>query len=288
MKIIRAAHLGMCFGVRDAIALAGAASEVEPLTILGELVHNEVVLSRLRMRGIRFENRAAKAGTPAVMITAHGMSETSRRAAEQSGRRVLDATCPLVHYAHRAVKKLARDGFHPIIVGQRDHVEVRGLTEDLAEFDVILTEAEAMGLKERPRYGVAAQTTQPVERLHRLADVMRKQFPRSEIRLVDTVCSPTKQRQAAAVEVAAQSDVVIVVGGTRSNNTRELAATCRGFCLRVHQVEQASDLCGEWFAGAEVVGLTAGTSTPAEVIDEVEAAILRRIAEPSRERAGIV
>jgi 4-hydroxy-3-methylbut-2-enyl diphosphate reductase len=266
----------MCFGVRDAIALAIGQARAQPLTILGELVHNETVLADLRRRGIRIENQAAKAGTPTVMITAHGASDKALQALARSGRRVLQATCPLVHYAHRAVKKLVQDGFHPVIVGQRGHVEVRGLTEDLAKFDVILTEADVHGLAERPRFGIAAQTTQPVERVRHLAEIIGRRFPGSEMRVVDTVCQPTKQRQAAAIEMARKSEVVIVIGGAHSNNTRELAATCSRFCPQVHHVQQSDDLRAEWFAGVETVGITAGTSTPDWVIDEVAAAISLR------------
>ena len=270
LRIIRAAHLGMCFGVRDAIALARAQDRSPPLTILGDLVHNETVLAGLRARGIRIENRVEAVATPAVMITAHGASDRTLQALQERGLRVLEATCPLVHYAHRAVKTLVRENFHPVIIGQRDHVEVRGLTQDLAEFDVVLTEEDALQLAERPRFGVAAQTTQPIDRVRHLVGLMRRRFPRSEIRFLDTVCQPTKQRQAAAMEMARQADVVFVVGGAHSNNTRELAATCRRFCPRVHQVADARGLRAEWLTDAETAGLTAGTSTPDEVIDEVE------------------
>jgi 4-hydroxy-3-methylbut-2-enyl diphosphate reductase len=183
---------------------------------------------------------------------------------------VFEATCPLVHHAHRAVRQLAEAGYHPVIIGQRGHVEVRGLTEDLAECDIVLTEAEVGLLKERPRFGVAAQTTQPIERVRALAACLRRRFPASEVRFIDTVCQPTKQRQDAAMELAQQCEVVIVVGGARSNNTRELAHTCGRHCARVHHVQQAEDLRAEWLAGASSIGLTAGTSTPDNVIDAVE------------------
>jgi 4-hydroxy-3-methylbut-2-enyl diphosphate reductase len=270
INIIRAAHLGMCFGVRDAIALARDEAESGPLTILGQLVHNEAVLAELRDRGIRLENRLDEVSTRAVMITAHGASEKTVRSAKERGLQVLEATCPLVHFAHRVVQTLAGQGFHPVIVGRRDHVEVRGLTEDLEEFDVVLNEEDVFRLVERPRFGVAAQTTQPIDRVQHLVDLIRRRFPRSEIRFQDTVCQPTKQRQLAAIEMARQADMVIVVGGANSNNTRELAATCRFHCLRVHQVADADDLCAAWLEEAETVGLTAGTSTPDYVIDGVE------------------
>ena len=269
----------MCFGVRDAIALAAQQAGSTPLTILGDLVHNETVLAGLRARGIRIENRVEDVATLAVMITAHGASDKTLQTLKERGLRVLEATCPLVHYAHRAVKTLVRENFHPVIIGQRDHVEVRGLTQDLAEFDVILTEEDTLQMAERPRFGVAAQTTQPIDRVRHLVGVMRRRFPRSEIRFLDTVCQPTKQRQAAAIEMARQADVVIVVGGANSNNTRELAATCRRFCPRVHHVTDTHDLRAEWFIGVETAGLTAGTSTPDHVIDEVELRLIALAAE---------
>ena len=269
-NIIRAAHLGMCFGVRDAIALAYDEAESGPLTILGELVHNETVLAGLRDRRIRLEDRLKDVATPSVMITAHGASNKTVRAIHDRGLRVVEATCPLVHFAHRAVRSLVSEGFHPVIVGRRDHVEVRGLTQDLAEFDVVLNESDVFQLAPRHRFGVAAQTTQPIDRVRHLVEVIRQRFPKSEVRFHDTVCQPTKQRQTAAVEMARQSDVVIVVGGINSNNTRELAATCRLYCARVYQVGDADAICADWLSDAQSVGLTAGTSTPDHVIDEVE------------------
>jgi len=140
----------------------------------------------------------------------------------------------------------------------------------LAEFDVVLTEEDILQLVERPRFGVAAQTTQPIDRVGHLVRLLRRHFPRSDVKFVDTVCQPTKQRQASAIEMAQQADMVIVVGGAHSNNTRELAATCRRFCPQVHHVADARELRGQWLIGAGKVGLTAGTSTPDSVINEVE------------------
>lgn len=270
MKIIRAEHLGMCFGVRDAIALARQAAQHEPLTILGDLVHNDTVLAELRARGIRIQGEPNDVATQTVMITAHGASERRINAVRDRGLNVLEATCPLVRLAHQAVAKLARQGFHPVIIGKPDHVEVRGLTEDLAEFDVVLTEEDVADLREHARFGIAAQTTQPIEKVRHLVSLIRRRFPKAEVRFVDTVCQPTKQRQHAAVELAQQSDVVIVIGGAHSNNTRELVQTCAQHCSRVHHVPTAGEVQAEWLAEARVVGITAGTSTPDAVIDEVE------------------
>ena len=269
MKILRAEHFGMCFGVRDAIALALATARHEPLTILGDLVHNETVLEKLRAEGIRIGQKPADIGTRTVMITAHGASERRKNESRKLGLKVLEATCPLVQVAHRSLATLVQEEFHPIIIGKREHVEVRGMTEDLGEFDVVLDDDDVAHLRERPRLGVVSQTTQPVEKVRHLVQLIRERFPKSEVRFVDTVCQPTKQRQNAAVELAQKSDVVVVIGGAHSNNTHELVKTCSRFCPRVFHVQTAADLREEWFAEAETVGLTAGTSTPDVVIEGV-------------------
>jgi 4-hydroxy-3-methylbut-2-enyl diphosphate reductase len=270
MKIIRAEHLGMCFGVKDAIALAIRTAKREPLTILGDLVHNETVLAELRAKGIQFEHQSANVGTQTVMVTAHGASERMLNETRSHGLNVLEATCPLVHVAHRALAKLVRECFYPVVIGKRDHVEVRGMTEDLDEFDVVLGEEDVAKLCEREKFGIVSQTTQPIEKVRRLVQLIREKFPNSKVRFIDTVCQPTKQRQSAAVELAQKCDVVIVIGGAHSNNTHELVKTCSQFCPRVHHVRTADDLREDWFAAAEIFGITAGTSTPDLVIDAVE------------------
>jgi 4-hydroxy-3-methylbut-2-enyl diphosphate reductase len=281
MRVLRAARLGMCFGVRDAIELALEHADAGPLTILGDLVHNPTVLGALEAKGIAVAQDVADVRTATVMVTAHGTSERALARTRAMGLSVIEATCPLVRVAHRGVMALARDGYHIVIVGQRDHVEVRGLTGDLDRFDVVLEDEDLLALEEHPRIGVAAQTTQSIEKVRHLVDVIRQRFPNSDVRFVDTVCKPTKERQYAAVELARQSDVVIVVGGRSSNNTRELVKTCARYCARVHHVETDADVRHEWLEAAEIVGLTAGTSTPDEVIDRVEARIRLRADAPA-------
>src|SRR5262249_20737203 len=266
MRVLRAAHLGMCFGVRDAIALALEHADAGPLTILGDLVHNPTVLSTREARRIAVAQDVAHVKTPTAMVTAHGASERTLARTRALGLTVIEATCPLVHAAHRAIASLARDGYHVVIVGQRDHVEVRGLTGDLDRFDVVLEDDDVLALEEYSRFGVASQTTQPVEKVRHLVQLIRQRFPQSIVRFLDTVCQPTKERQSSAIEIARQADVVIVVGGRSSNNTRELVATCARHCARVHHVQTDADVRPEWFDAATVVGLTAGTSTPDEVI----------------------
>ena len=270
IRIIRAEHLGMCFGVRDAIDLALSRAEIAPLTILGDLVHNDAVLAGLESRGIVTARDPSQVTTPVAMVTAHGASERMLAKTRELGLEIVEATCPLVRVAHRAIMALIRDGYHPVIIGQRTHVEVRGLTDDLDEFDVVLDESDVLALTARPRFGIAAQTTQPLDRVRHLVALIRQQFPQSTVRFIDTVCRPTKERQQAAVDLARRCDVVIVVGGAGSNNTRELVNTCSRYCPHVHHIQTEADLRREWFFTAGSVGLTAGTSTPDDVIDRVE------------------
>lgn len=269
MKILRATHLGMCFGVRDAITLARETARRESVTVLGQLVHNESVLASLRRDGVRFADAPTAVHTQSILITAHGASDRKLKAAAATGRRVIEATCPLVHHAHRELRMLLAAGYHPVIIGQRGHVEVNGLTEDLAECDLVLAESDIEEMVERKKFGVVAQTTQPVERVHRLTALIRRRFPQAEVLLRDTVCRPTKERQEAAVELARQCDVVVVIGGANSNNTRELVATCRKHCPQVFHIQTATDLVAGWFEPGDTVGLTAGTSTPDWIIEEV-------------------
>jgi 4-hydroxy-3-methylbut-2-en-1-yl diphosphate reductase len=282
IDVIRAEHLGMCFGVRDAIQLALRRAEAAPLTILGDLVHNDDVLAALRSKGIATAEQPARVTTQTVMVTAHGASERTLANTRALGLEIVEATCPLVKVAHRAIKALIRDGYHPVIIGQRTHVEVRGLTEDLDEFDVVLDERDVLALEGHPRMGIAAQTTQPINKVRDLVALIRQQFPQSDVRFIDTVCRPTKERQDAAVELARRCDVVIVVGGAKSNNTRELVNTCRQHCSHVHHIQTEADLRPEWFLTAECVGITAGTSTPDDIIDRVD----RHIRELSIERSA--
>jgi len=227
-------------------------------------------VAALEAKGVATVHEPAEATTHTVMITAHGASERTLTRVRALGLNVVEATCPLVRLAHEAVLTLRSDGYHPVIIGVRDHVEVRGLTEDLDEFDIVSNEHDVMTLGTHARYGIAAQTTQPVERVHLLVESIRRRFPDADVRFIDTVCLPTKQRQLAALELARQSDVVIVVGGVASNNTRELVRACSTQCGRVHQVECASEVRAEWLVNALTVGITAGTSTPDNVIETVE------------------
>lgn len=276
MKILLAEHWGMCFGVRDTIAQAETLATTGPLTILGELVHNPLVRERLRARGAReasLEIATAEAA-PDVMITAHGASDLRREQWRTAGYRVTDGTCPLVRHAHTQLRELARAGYFPVVVGQRGHVEVRGLSEDFPGAVAVENVEDFAHLPDATRFGVISQTTQPIDLVRALVAALREARPGAEVRFVDTVCKPTKDRQRALRQLLAEADLVVVVGGRASNNTRQLVETCRVAGKRAIHVERAEELVATDFVGAEVVGLTAGTSTLPETVAAVHEQLL--------------
>jgi len=270
IQIIKASHMGFCFGVRDAIALAETEAKKGPATILGDLVHNPSVLESLRDKGIRFAHSLADVETDRLIITAHGTSDRSRDSIRRSGFETLDATCPLVRHAHTTLQSLVRDGYHPVIIGKRGHIEVRGLAGDFESYDIVLSEEEVKAISPRAKFGVIAQTTQPIARVKHLVSVMKKEFPNSEVRFEDTVCHPTKLRQEAVKNLAQTCDLVLVVGGKDSNNTAELVRAAELFTPNVYHIEAASEILASWLNGVRRLGITAGTSTPDQVIVAVE------------------
>jgi 4-hydroxy-3-methylbut-2-enyl diphosphate reductase len=271
MEVRMANHLGMCFGVRDAIDLALELTGKGPVTILGDLVHNPDVVAQMETAGALRAQRWEDVRTPTVLLTAHGTADRVKLQLQQDGYQVHDAACPLVKRVHQALAKLVSEERHPVIIGQAGHVEVRGLVGDLNAYTIILHEEDLEQLQGHTRFGVVAQTTQPLDRVLELVGALRRRFPEADVRFIDTVCQPTKDRQQAVHELAADCDVVVVVGGPESNNSRKLTELARRLGRPAYQVAHAAELQPEWFAGAKVVGLTAGTSTPNTVIDAVRA-----------------
>ncbi|MDA7613820.1 4-hydroxy-3-methylbut-2-enyl diphosphate reductase [Verrucomicrobiales bacterium] len=271
MNIILAKHYGMCFGVRDALKATKAAATSGPTTILGQLVHNEVVTEQLNQLGVRHGHlrNPDSAETPQVVITAHGAADRDRSAWRERGFRVTDTTCPLVKKAHNALAELVLAGYHPVVIGKAAHVEVLGLTGDFPAADVVLSEAEIENLSPQAKFGVVSQTTQPTALVTQLVAHLRGRFPDSEIEFIDTVCQPTKDRQSALRDLCQQVDVVIAVGGRHSNNTHQLVKTAQSYGVRAYRIGTAEELRDEWFHGVETVGVTAGTSTLHETVQEV-------------------
>lgn len=275
MIVIRAEEMGLCFGVRDALKIADGIHDPTRVTIHGELVHNPEVTQRLAEAGFRQApegDRDPPVRTPLVLITAHGISDAERRRLEATGKGLIDATCPLVRRVHEAAKALEAEGRHVLLIGKLGHVEVRGVTEDLSHCDVIEGADEVRSYESR-RLGIVCQTTMPPDVVEEVCDRIRALNPLADIRLVDTVCLPTRLRQRAVLELVRRVEAVVVVGGRNSNNTRRLVELCRQHQTPAHHVESAADLEPGWFEGITTVGLTAGTSTLDETIDEVHRAL---------------
>ena len=282
MKILKAETLGMCFGVRDALAIIGDVEAPERVTIHGELVHNEKVLDDLHQRGFRMvaeKRRHALPVTETVLITAHGVSDRERARLQDAGKQLIDTTCPLVTRAHQAAQKLQAEGRHVLVIGKRGHVEVQGIVEDLASYDVIQSADEVRSYS-HSRLGVMCQTTTPVSHAENIRAEIRAKNPQADIRFLDTICHPTKDHQKALEQLLTEVDAMVVVGGHNSNNTRQLVLRCQERGIPAYHVQGPEDLRPEWFDGIDAVGLTAGTSTLDETIEAVESALRQFSREP--------
>ncbi len=275
MKVTVAKALGTCFGVQDAIDLAMDEAYRDKLTIVGQLVHNPQVVEDLRIRGVNIvEKLDENISTPNVMITAHGAPESMHENARRMGYNVIDASCPLVLRVHKAIAGFVREGFHPVVIGQASHVEVKGITGDLDDYTIIANEDEISNLAPHKKIGIVSQTTQQIQHIRNLIAKIRETYPEMEVRFQDTVCQPTKDRQVAARELTSEVDLMIVIGGYNSSNTKKLKMVCDESGVEAFHIERASQLEPEMFDGRGHVGITAGTSTPREVIEEVYLAIL--------------
>ena len=271
MKVLRADVMGMCFGVRDALKIIDAIETPEQVTIHGELVHNEAVLERLDTRGFRQVDEKARLALPmtdTVLITAHGVSQKERQRLAAAGKRLVDTTCPLVERVHKAALALQEEGYHVIVIGKRGHVEVQGVIGDLDRFHVVQSPEEVQSYPFE-RLGIVCQTTATARNVELIRAALAARNPHAEIRFIDTVCLPTKEHQHALERLIDQVEAMVVVGGHNSNNTRELVNRCRAQGLPAYHVQSAADLQSAWFEGIETVGLTAGTSTLDETIEEV-------------------
>ncbi len=275
MKVTVAKALGTCFGVQDAIDLAMDEIYQNKLTVIGQLVHNPQVVEALRENGVNIVDKLDESiQSETVMITAHGAAQSVHDRAREMGYRVIDASCPLVLRVHTAVARYVREGYHPVVIGQATHVEVKGIVGDLGDYTVIRTPEEIEKLAGKERIGIVTQTTQQIDYVEELLQQIRDTYPDMEVSFTDTVCRPTKDRQVAASELAQEVDLMIVVGGYNSSNTKKLKLVAENFGVEAYHIERASELEPEMFDGKQHVGITAGTSTPREVIEEVYLAIL--------------
>lgn len=280
MKISLAEHYGMCFGVRDALKKTYHLAAEHQVTILGQLVHNPAVDERLESLGVErgdlhdlssvpAAKKKPQESSPVMLITAHGAADRDRQAWQERGHRLEDTSCPLVRKAHNALAQLVLSGHFPVVIGKRDHVEVRGLTGDFPEAVVVFDADDVKALPFKEKIGVISQTTQPIDRVEAVVEAIKCRHPAAEVTFVDTVCQPTKDRQQAIGELSRRNEVVIVVGGRNSNNTTQLAHTARAHGAIAYQVAGPGEIDPAWFRGVTTVGITAGTSTLKETVEQV-------------------
>ena len=268
MKVIRASSLGMCFGVKDALEKVMTLEEPERVQVFGELVHNAEVLRRITARGIRSVGEKDRAGLPSaerVVITAHGISEKERLALEAAGKKLIDATCPLVRRVHVLAGEFQSRGYFVVVVGRKDHVEVKGIVGDLEHYAIVETPQDAQAY-DAGRIAVISQTTTPPALLDKCYQEIVRKNSGKEISLLNTICGPTRERQEAVEELLPQINALVVVGGKNSNNSQRLAELAKKKGVPCFWVEKPGELQAEQFENYSVVGLTAGTSTMDETI----------------------
>lgn len=274
MKVKRAAKYGFCSGVRIAdlkvkrFAAAGGRG-----AILGQVVHNERVVDEMERLGVRTVDGIDAVTESTIVFSAHGVPPSYHDNAKAAGLKVLDTTCKFVYDIHRESREALAGGYHLIFIGDPKHREVVGYTNDLdpASYHIISTidEASAIDWTRFPKLKIFYQTTLNAEEFE---DVVRIIEQRSaQVDRADTICYATKENQDAARVLAGDPDidVIVVIGGKKSANTKHLWEICRE-SKPAYLVQGAEDLDASWFAGANVVGVTAGASTPDYVIDEVE------------------
>jgi len=273
MRVEVARYAGVCYGVERALKLAEeAAASGATVKTLGPLIHNPQAVTALRDKGVEVAACLDEAEDGTLVIRTHGVDPAIIESARDKGLNVVDATCPHVSKAHEAAEALRDAGYAIVIVGEADHPEVEGIMAHAGGEALVVGTAEE--LPERlpsRRIGVVVQTTQSLARLTEIVDAL---LPRtSDLRVANTICSATGKRQQSAEELAGRVDAMIVVGGRNSGNTARLVEVCKSVNPKVQHVETADELDPAWFEGVEVVGVTAGASTPEEQISGVIAAI---------------
>ena len=279
MKVKRAAKYGFCSGVRIAdLKVKRFAAGGGRGAILGQVVHNERVVEEMERLGVRTVNDIVTVEEPTIVFSAHGVPPSFHEAARERGLQILDTTCKFVYDIHREAKQALGAGYHLVFIGDPKHREVIGYTNDLdpAVYHIVskIEEAETIDWSAYPKLKIFYQTTLNAEDFE---DVVRAIERRAaQVERGDTICYATKENQDAARVLAGdpEVDVIIVIGGKKSANTKHLWEICAE-AKPSYLIQGAEDIEREWLANASVVGLTAGSSTPDYVIDEVEQALER-------------
>ena len=269
MKVVIAKDAGYCFGVRDAVNMAYDASEKNgEVYMLGDIVHNENVVSDLKKNGTKVIDSLddVPADKP-ILFRAHGTVNKLWDDAKNKKMNIIDATCPLVHEIHSEVKKLAKDKRQIIVIGDHGHDEVVAIADQVPSTIVISSKEEAQKLKKFKKAGVVSQSTQMIENVQEIINIlMTKIF---DLHFVNTICYPTKRNHEQIKELANCLDLMIIIGSFTSANSKRLTELAKQRNKNTYQVTCAEDLDVKWFKSIESVGISAGASTPDYLIEGV-------------------
>ncbi len=269
MRIIVAKDAGYCFGVREAVNLAyETARKHGEVYMLGHIVHNENVVSDLNQAGAKVVQSLNEVPPDRpILFRAHGTATNVWEKAAEQGMNIIDATCPLVREIHQEVKTLAEEGRQIIIIGDHGHDEVVGIASQVSDPIVVATPDEAKALRKMKQAGVVSQSTQTIENVQTIINILMTKV--YDLRFVNTICFPTKRNQAQIKTLSEQCDVMIIIGSFTSANSMRLTQLAKERNPRSYQVTCADDIDVRWFEGAELVGISAGASTPDSIIQEV-------------------
>lgn len=268
MEVILADYLGFCYGVKRAIGIArDNASPDGKACTLGPIIHNPQMVERLRSEGVGTVNALSEMDEGTVIIRSHGVGPLLYDEAERRGLTLIDATCPHVKKAQLSAKSLVDEGYQVVIIGEKEHPEVKSIFEwSYGKAVIVETTDEARALPSYARLGIVCQTTFSSEKFRQI--VMELLEKSRQLKIERTICTATDQRQAAAIDLAQRVDMMLVIGGKNSANTTRLAQLCATKCKTYH-IETAQELQDEWFDKIEKIGITAGASTPDWIIKEV-------------------
>jgi len=297
MEIMVAKHAGFCFGVKKAIDIAEktAAKSDEKIYVYGQLVHNEKVIEDLQKKSIEFVDKIEDIPDNSVtVLRAHGEPGTTYEELKQKkivkGEKLNDATCPLVTLVHKVAIKLKNNGYEVIIFGKKDHPESIGTSYHIKGKDTFIVEdpgdasyvIDYINKNKFDKVALISQTTMSVIGYKQLMDninkIFKNRFEKLDLNLndmdksfvfVDTICNPTKQRQSDTEEIAKKADVMVVIGGKNSSNSKELAETSSELGVETYFIQSADQLQKKWFEGKEHIGVSAGASTPHDLINEI-------------------
>jgi len=274
MEVLVAKTSGFCFGVKKAIDMAYKAVEGSsgPIYTLGPIIHSPQVVAELEKTGIYAKRDIGEIDEGTIIIRSHGVTSGEMREAEKKGLRIIDATCPFVKRAHDYVRLLSREGYFIVVVGEKEHPEVKAILSYGGKDMMVAGSVEDIkDMPRKKRVGIVAQTTQTLENLQAIVGLCLKRA--GELKVFNTICNATTVRQEESRKLAGMVDCMLVVGGRNSANTRRLADMCRTIQPNTYHIEVAGEMDTNWFKGAKKVGITAGASTPEWIIEEVVKAV---------------